>query len=72
MCIAKTQSSLSDDSKRLGRPTDFDVTVQEVRISAGAGFLVVLLGDITRMPGLPRRPAALDFDLVDGEIVGFA
>ena len=72
VCIAKTQSSLSDDPSRRGRPTDFDVTVQEIRISAGAGFLVVLLGDINRMPGLPKRPAALNFDLVDGEIVGFS
>lgn len=71
VCMAKTQSSLSDDPSRLGRPTDFDVTVQEIRISAGAGFLVVLLGDISRMPGLPKRPAALDFDLIDNEIVGF-
>ena len=70
VCMAKTQSSLSDDPKKLGRPEDFTVTVQEVRLSVGAGFLVVLLGDITRMPGLPRRPAALDVDLVDGKVVG--
>jgi formate--tetrahydrofolate ligase len=70
VCIAKTQSSLSDDPSLRGRPRDFSVTVQEVRIAAGAGFLVVLLGDIMRMPGLPRRPAALDIDVVGGEIVG--
>ena len=70
VCIAKTQSSLSDDSRLRGRPQDFDVTVREVRISAGAGFLVVMMGDIVRMPGLPKRPSALDIDLVDGEIVG--
>lgn len=70
ICIAKTQSSLSDDPKLRGRPTDFDVTVRRVRISAGAGFLVVLTGDILTMPGLPRRPAAHDIDVVDGQIVG--
>jgi formate--tetrahydrofolate ligase len=70
VCIAKTQSSLSDDPSLRGRPRDFPVTVQEVRLAAGAGFLVVLLGDIVRMPGLPKRPSALDIDLVDGRIVG--
>jgi formate--tetrahydrofolate ligase len=70
ICMAKTQSSLSDDPSLRGRPTGFDVTVQEVRISAGAGFLVVLLGDIVRMPGLPVRPNALDIDVVDGKIRG--
>jgi len=70
VCIAKTQSSLSDDPKLRGRPTDFEVTVQAVKINAGAGFLVVLLGAIMRMPGLPRRPQALDVDFVDGAIVG--
>jgi len=70
VCMAKTQSSLSDDPRLQGRPRDFEVTVQAVKINAGAGFLVVLLGAIMRMPGLPRRPQALDVDLVDGEIVG--
>ncbi len=70
VCIAKTQSSLTDDAKIQGRPRDFEVTVQAVKINAGAGFLVVLLGNIMRMPGLPRRPQALDVDLVDGEIIG--
>ncbi|NCG17972.1 MAG: formate--tetrahydrofolate ligase [Rhodobacterales bacterium] len=70
ICIAKTQSSLSDDPKRRGRPTDFDITVTSISINAGAGFLVVLTGDIMRMPGLPRRPQALEIDVVDGTIVG--
>jgi len=70
VCIAKTQSSLSDDPSLRGRPVDFDVTVRRIQINAGAGFLVVLTGDIMRMPGLPRQPAAESIDLVDGKIVG--
>jgi len=70
VCIAKTQSSLSDDPKLRGRPKDFEVTVEEIIINAGAGFLVVLTGNIIRMPGLPRRPRAEEIDLVDGKIVG--
>ena len=70
VCIAKTQSSLSDNPRLRGRPTDFEVTVRNVQINAGAGFLVVLTGDIMRMPGLPRRPAACDIDVVDGRVVG--
>jgi formate--tetrahydrofolate ligase len=58
VCIAKTQYSLSDDPARLGRPRGFHVTVNQVRPSAGAGFLVVLTGDIMTMPGLPKKPAA--------------
>jgi formate--tetrahydrofolate ligase len=65
VCIAKTQKSLSDDPTRLGRPTDFDVTVREVRIAAGAGFLVAIAGSILTMPGLPREPAAMNIDLDD-------
>ncbi|TNE84566.1 MAG: formate--tetrahydrofolate ligase [Deltaproteobacteria bacterium] len=70
VCLAKTQASLSDDPDKLGRPEDFAITVREVRLNAGAGFLVVLTGKITRMPGLPRVPAAGGIDVVDGEIVG--
>ncbi len=70
ICVAKTQSSLSDNPRLRGRPTDFDITVSSVKINAGAGFLVVLTGDIMRMPGLPRRPQAADIDVVDGQIVG--
>ena len=70
VCIAKTQSSLSDDPKKLGRPTDFELTVRDLHINAGAGFIVVMTGDILRMPGLPRRPSAEQIDVVDGRIVG--
>jgi formate--tetrahydrofolate ligase len=70
VCIAKTPASLSDDPKRVGRPRDFDVTVRSIRIQAGAGFLVVLTGDILRMPGLPRRPRAESIDLHEGVITG--
>ncbi|MCK6506401.1 formate--tetrahydrofolate ligase [Myxococcota bacterium] len=70
ICIAKTQNSLSDDPGLRGRPTGFHVTVRDVVINAGAGFLVVLTGDIMRMPGLPQHPQAEKVDLVDGRIVG--
>ncbi len=70
ICIAKTQNSLSDDPGRRGRPRDFDITVRGVQINAGAGFLVVLTGDILRMPGLPERPLAEDLDVKNGKIVG--
>ena len=70
ICMAKTPASLSDNPKRRGRPTGFTVTVKEVLVNTGAGFLVALLGDVSRMPGLPRRPAAFDVDLVDGVIHG--
>ncbi len=70
VCIAKTPASLSDDPKRRGRPSGFDVTVRAIQINAGAGFLVVLTGDIMRMPGLPRTPLAASLDLRNGEIVG--
>ena len=72
VCIAKTPASLSDDPKRQGRPDDFTVTVRNIQINAGAGFLVVLTGDILRMPGLPRKPLAESVDLRDGEIVGLS
>lgn len=66
VCMAKTQYSLSDDPNKLGRPTGFEITIRELRLSAGAGFIVVLAGDIMTMPGLPRRPSAEVID-VDGE-----
>lgn len=65
VCIAKTQYSLSDDPTRLGRPIGFEITVKEVRLSNGAGFVVALTGDIMTMPGLPKSPAANRID-VDG------
>ena len=71
ICMAKTQYSLSDNPSLLGRPENFDITVKEVRISNGAGFIVVLTGDIMTMPGLPKVPAANRMDILDdGEIVG--
>lgn len=71
VCMAKTQYSLSDDPNLLGRPEGFTVTVKEIRISAGAGFIVALLGDIMTMPGLPKKPAALNIDIDEkGNIVG--
>jgi formate--tetrahydrofolate ligase len=72
LCVAKTPTSLSDDPSIAGRPTAFDITVRNVLVSAGAGFLVPLLGDILRMPGLPKNPAAHVIDLVDGKVVGVA
>ncbi len=70
VCLAKTPASLSDDPSLRGRPTGFVITVRELAFSRGAGFVVVLTGDILRMPGLPKRPSAADVDLVDGRIVG--
>ncbi len=71
VCIAKTQYSFSDDPSLLGAPEGFTVTVKNVKISAGAGFVVVLTGDIMTMPGLPRVPAAEKIDVTpDGKIVG--
>lgn len=71
VCMAKTQYSLSDDASKLGRPTGFTITVKEVRVSAGAGFLVAITGDIMTMPGLPKRPAAEVIDIDnEGRITG--
>ena len=71
VCMAKTQYSLSDDPKKLGRPSDFKITVREVRVSAGAGFVVALTGDVMTMPGLPKEPAANRMDIdSDGKITG--
>lgn len=71
ICMAKTQDSLSDNPKLRGRPTGFTLTVRDIEIAAGAGFLVALTGDIVRMPGLPERPAAMGIDVdPNGQIVG--
>jgi len=71
VCIAKAPSSLSDDPTLHGRPRDFQVTVRNIQVSAGAGFLVVLTGDIMRMPGLPRLPKAEQIELLpDGSVIG--
>ncbi|MBP2072057.1 MULTISPECIES: formate--tetrahydrofolate ligase [Thermoanaerobacterium] len=71
VCIAKTQYSLSDDPKLLGRPKGFNITVKRLNISAGAGFIVVMTGDILTMPGLPKSPAAEKMDIdEEGKITG--
>lgn len=71
ICVAKTQYSFSDDPKKLGAPEDFTLTVRNVKVSAGAGFLVLLTGDIMTMPGLPKVPAAEKIDVdEDGRISG--
>ncbi|MDO4477878.1 MAG: formate--tetrahydrofolate ligase [Lachnospiraceae bacterium] len=69
ICMAKTQYSLSDDAKKLGAPTDFTVTVRQVKVAAGAGFLVALTGDIMTMPGLPKVPAAERIDVDDNGVI---
>ncbi len=71
VCMAKTQYSLSDDATKLGRPTGFRITVKELRLSAGAGFIVALTGNILTMPGLPKHPAAENMDIDEqGRITG--
>ncbi len=71
VCMAKTQYSLSDDQKKLGRPEGFDINVREVYVSAGAGFVVVVTGAIMTMPGLPKKPAAYNIDVdKNGNITG--
>ena len=69
--MAKTQKSLSDDPKKIGRPAGFTITVREIEIAAGAGFLIPITGDMMRMPGLPATPSAelIDID-EDGQISG--
>lgn len=71
VCIAKTQYSLSDDAKKLGRPSGFRISIRNVKASAGAGFAVALAGDIMTMPGLPKVPAAENIDVDStGKILG--
>jgi formate--tetrahydrofolate ligase len=71
VCMAKTQYSLSDDPKLLGRPEGFEITVREVQLAAGAGFVIVLTGNVMTMPGLPKKPAAYGIDIDDkGTITG--
>lgn len=70
VCMAKTQYSLSDQPNLLGRPSGFEITVRELRLSAGAGFVVAVTGNIMTMPGLPRKPAAEQISVVDGQITG--
>ena len=70
ICIAKTQYSLSDNPLLLGRPSNFKVTIRELKPSIGAGFIVALSGDIMTMPGHPKKPAANNMDVIDGKTVG--
>ncbi len=71
VCMAKTQYSFSDDAKKLGAPRGFRITVRNVKVSAGAGFVVALTGDIMTMPGLPKVPAAERIDVDEtGKISG--
>ena len=71
ICVAKTQYSLSDNPKLLGAPTDFSITVKDLKVSAGAGFIVAYCGDILTMPGLPKVPAAENIDIDEnGKIAG--
>ena len=71
VCIAKTQYSFSDNAKLIGAPTGFTMEVREVRLAAGAGFVVVICGNIMTMPGLPKKPAAVSIDVdADGKITG--
>lgn len=73
VCIAKTQNSFSDDAKKLGRPKDFVITVREIEVAAGAGFVIPITGDILRMPGLPNVPAAIGMDIDnEGKISGLS
>ena len=69
ICVAKTQYSLSDDPTLLGRPSGFEITVRDVYVSAGAGFVVVLTGDIMTMPGLPKSPQAYKIDVDDNGVI---
>ena len=71
ICMAKTQYSLSDDQKKLGAPTGFRITVRNLKVSAGAGFIVALTGEIMTMPGLPKVPSAEKIDVDNtGKIAG--
>jgi len=71
VCIAKTQNSLSDDARKVGRPRGFTVTIRDAKLSAGAGFVVAYAGDILTMPGLPKKPAAESIDIDEnGQVVG--
>ena len=72
VCIAKTQYSFSDDAKKVGVPTDFEVNVQDIRLYGGAKFITVLLGNIMVMPGLSRKPNCELIDVVDGEIINLS
>ena len=69
VCMAKTQYSFSDDANKLGAPEDFTVTVRNVKVSAGAGFIVALTGEIMTMPGLPKVPSAEKIDVDENGVI---
>ena len=69
ICMAKNQYSLSDDATKLGRPRGFDITISDMYVSAGAGFIVALTGDIMTMPGLPKKPAAESIDVDENGMI---
>ncbi len=70
ICMAKTPASLTDVASKVGRPENFEITVRDLKPSAGAGFIVAYTGDIMTMPGLPKVPSAMKIDVVDDKIVG--
>ena len=73
VCMAKTQKSFSDDEKRVGRPTNFEINIREFELVNGAGFVVAIVGDMMRMPGLPAIPASEGMDIDnDGNITGLS
>jgi formate--tetrahydrofolate ligase len=73
ICMAKTQKSLSDDERKTGRPRNFEITIREFEVAAGAGFVIPILGEMMRMPGLPVVPAAEGMDIDnDGKITGLS
>ena len=72
ICVAKTQYSFSDDKNKVGVPSNFVVTVRDIKLYGGAGFITVLLGDIMTMPGLSRKPNYERIDVVDGDIINLS
>jgi formate--tetrahydrofolate ligase len=72
VCIAKTQFSFTDNAKQVGSATNFNITIQKLIVNAGARFVVAVAGDIMRMPGLPKEPAAMGMDVKDGIITGLS
>jgi formate--tetrahydrofolate ligase len=72
VCIAKTQYSFSDDASQIGVATDFILTIENLIINRGAGFIVAVAGEIMRMPGLPKVPQAIYIDIVDGKVMGLS
>lgn len=72
VCIAKTQYSFTDNAKLLGAPIGFTITINDIVINRGSGFIVAIAGDMMRMPGLPKQPAALNIDVVNNKIIGLS